>query len=56
MVTLVNVGYEIEYLWRRPKSHSSYYFFLNRYFSFFGNLVVSILGFMDLPLQVSTIA
>ncbi|KAF9446625.1 hypothetical protein P691DRAFT_794253 [Macrolepiota fuliginosa MF-IS2] len=50
---LVTSRHEIEYVWRRPKSHSSYYFFLNRYFSFFGNLAVSILGFMDLPTQAS---
>lgn len=47
------LGREIDYVWRRKKSNSSYYFFLNRYFSFFGNLAVSVLGFTNLSTQVS---
>ncbi|EAU82115.2 hypothetical protein CC1G_09574 [Coprinopsis cinerea okayama7 len=44
----ITLGPEIELLWSRRKSPSSYWFFLNRYFAFFGNLCVSILGFIDL--------
>ncbi|KAF8957384.1 hypothetical protein BDZ97DRAFT_108688 [Flammula alnicola] len=43
---------EIEYLWRRPKNRSSYWFFVNRYLAFFGNIAVSILGFTTLSSQV----
>jgi len=43
---------EIDYLWTRPKSQSAYWFFLNRYFAFFGNLATTILGFSDLSAQV----
>jgi hypothetical protein len=52
---MIDPRHEIEYIWRRNKSRSSYYFLLNRYFSFFGNIAVSILGFTDLPVQVSVI-
>ncbi|KAF8799570.1 hypothetical protein BYT27DRAFT_7201457 [Phlegmacium glaucopus] len=48
----VSFDQEIDYLWTRPRSQSSYWFFLNRYFAFFGNLVVTILGFSDLSAQV----
>jgi len=46
------LGEEIEYLWKRPKKHSSYWFFANRYFAFLGNIAVTILGFADLSVQV----
>jgi len=39
---------EIDYLRSRK---SSYLFFLNRYFAFFGNLAVTVLGFSDLSAQ-----
>ncbi|KAF9558567.1 hypothetical protein CPC08DRAFT_638831, partial [Agrocybe pediades] len=47
----VTVGQEIEYLWKRPKRHSSYWFFANRYVAFFGNIAVTVLGFTDLYSQ-----
>ncbi|KAF8996251.1 hypothetical protein BDQ17DRAFT_1364662 [Cyathus striatus] len=34
---LVTTGDEINYLWRRPKGASTFWFFLNRYFAFCGN-------------------
>lgn len=39
---------EVEFIWRRRKSHSSLWFFLNRYLAFFGNLVVTVVGFRSL--------
>lgn len=46
------VGDEVNYIWLRPKSRSSYWFLVNRYFAFFGNIAVLLLGFMDLTSQV----
>ncbi|RDB26178.1 hypothetical protein Hypma_006408 [Hypsizygus marmoreus] len=48
---LVTFGNEVDYLWRRPKTQSAYWFFFNRYFAFFGNIAVTILGFTTLPAQ-----
>ncbi|TFK41800.1 hypothetical protein BDQ12DRAFT_599616, partial [Crucibulum laeve] len=48
---LITLGNEINYLWRRPKGASAYWFFSNRYLAFFGNLVVTDLGFTTLPLK-----
>lgn len=48
---LITSGNEIDYLWRRPKSQSAYWFFLNRYFAFLGNIAVTILGFTTLTPQ-----
>jgi Family of unknown function (DUF6533) len=39
------LGNEIEYIWRRRKTHSAYWFLLTRYFAFFGNIVVAVLGY-----------
>ena len=50
--TLCVSAQEINYLWRKPKIRSSYWFFLNRYFAFFGNIVVVILGFSNLTVRV----
>jgi hypothetical protein len=47
-----HIGPEIKHLWKRKKSHSAYWFFLNRYFAFLANLSVTILGFTTLPLEV----
>ncbi|KAH6908784.1 hypothetical protein BKA70DRAFT_252368 [Coprinopsis sp. MPI-PUGE-AT-0042] len=44
----VTLTREIEYLWAKPKSQSSYWFFLNRYFAFLANLSVTVLGFSPL--------
>ncbi|KAF8997734.1 hypothetical protein BDQ17DRAFT_1283761 [Cyathus striatus] len=46
---LITTGNEINFLWKRPKGPSTFWFFLNRYFSFFGNLVVIIVSFMTIP-------
>ncbi|PPQ94408.1 hypothetical protein CVT25_002496, partial [Psilocybe cyanescens] len=43
---------EINYLWKGPKNRSSYWFFINRYTAFFGNIAVTILGFMDLSSRI----
>jgi len=44
---LLTFDQEIDYLWARPKHQSSYWFFLNRYFSLFGNVAVTVLGFSE---------
>ncbi|KAJ3840266.1 hypothetical protein F5878DRAFT_613746 [Lentinula raphanica] len=41
--------YEIHHLWTGPKTWSSYWFFLNRYFAFFANITVTIFEFVNLP-------
>ncbi|KAF9549074.1 hypothetical protein CPC08DRAFT_769155 [Agrocybe pediades] len=41
-------GREINYLWKRPKRRSSYWFFANRYIPFFANIAITILSYMDL--------
>lgn len=46
---LITSGNEIEYLWKRPKTQSTYWFFLARYFAFFGNIAVTVLGFTLRP-------
>ncbi|KAF8980362.1 hypothetical protein BDQ17DRAFT_1263892, partial [Cyathus striatus] len=46
---LITTGNEINFLWRRPKGPRTFWFFLNRYFSFFGNLVEIIITFMTIP-------
>ena len=43
---------EIDYLWTRPKTPSAYWFFLNRYYAFFGNLMVTIMDALHLSAQV----
>ena len=40
-------GVEIELVWRRPL-HISRWFFLNRYFAFFGNVAVLVISFVHL--------
>lgn len=42
---------EVEFIWKRRKSHSSLWFFLNRYLAFFGNLVVTVVGLTALSLS-----
>ncbi|KAF9555897.1 hypothetical protein CPC08DRAFT_695019 [Agrocybe pediades] len=36
---------EVEYIWKRPKGPSSYWFMANRYIPFFGNIAVTVLGY-----------
>ncbi|KAF8986528.1 hypothetical protein BDQ17DRAFT_1259576, partial [Cyathus striatus] len=40
---------EIKFLWMRPKGPRTFWFLLNRYFSFFGNLVEIIVNFITIP-------
>ncbi|KAF9458375.1 hypothetical protein BDZ94DRAFT_1270771, partial [Collybia nuda] len=48
---VITLGREIEFVWRRPKSTSSYCFFLNRYSALSSNVAVMVLGFTSLPYQ-----
>ncbi|KAJ7443916.1 hypothetical protein B0H11DRAFT_2291395 [Mycena galericulata] len=38
---------EVEYVWRRPKSRSAYWFFLNRYLTFFTTLPITVFNFVQ---------
>lgn len=48
-----SAGCEIEYIWRRPKSISSYYFFFNRYCIVSSNIAMMVFSFTTLSLRVS---
>ncbi|KAF9555896.1 hypothetical protein CPC08DRAFT_695015 [Agrocybe pediades] len=49
---LITIGAEVEYIWKRPKGYSSYWFIANRYIPFFGNIAVTLLGYyVELPLE-----
>ncbi|KAJ7637350.1 hypothetical protein DFH06DRAFT_1302758 [Mycena polygramma] len=45
---LINIDSEIQYIWMRNKSSSSFWFFLVRYIGFAGNLPVVFFSFMTL--------
>ncbi|KAF9041519.1 hypothetical protein BJ165DRAFT_290706 [Panaeolus papilionaceus] len=49
---LLTSGREVEFLWKKTKNRSAYWFFLNRYIAFFGNIAVSVLGWIDLSPDV----
>ncbi|KAF8890461.1 hypothetical protein BD779DRAFT_1799537, partial [Infundibulicybe gibba] len=44
----ITFGGEVKYLWSRPKRPSTYWFFLNRYFSFSMNIMVTLFEFATL--------
>ncbi|KAF7350278.1 hypothetical protein MVEN_01331800 [Mycena venus] len=43
---------EVRYLWRKAKTRSTYYFFLNRYLAFFGDASITIFRFATVPISV----
>ncbi|KAJ7076505.1 hypothetical protein B0H15DRAFT_864063 [Mycena belliarum] len=45
---------EVAYIWRRPKSRSAYWFFLNRYLNFFSTLPVTVFNFVRFDHAVCT--
>ncbi|KAJ7866041.1 hypothetical protein B0H14DRAFT_2733439 [Mycena olivaceomarginata] len=45
---LITLDIEIDLLWRRRKSFSAYWFFINRYFGFFSGIAVAALPFSTL--------
>ncbi|KAF9479858.1 hypothetical protein BDN70DRAFT_878276, partial [Pholiota conissans] len=47
----ITFGQEIDYIWKRPKNRSSYWFFANRYLASVGNIAVTVLGFTSLSIQ-----
>lgn len=51
----VTLGAEISFIWTKPKAASAYWFFLNRYIAFFGNILVMALGYDTLPETVRAI-
>ncbi|KAJ7677655.1 hypothetical protein B0H17DRAFT_1079001 [Mycena rosella] len=38
---------EVAYIWRRPKSRSAYWFFLNRYLNFFSTVPITVFNFVQ---------
>ncbi|KAJ7481837.1 hypothetical protein FB451DRAFT_1394454 [Mycena latifolia] len=52
---LLTLPAEVAYIWRRPKSRSAYWFFLNRYLNFLSALPITVLNFVqfDHVVQVS---
>jgi len=42
---------EVSYIWRRPKSASSYWFFANRYLAFTGNIFIAVFGFRTMSVS-----
>ncbi|KAG5730740.1 hypothetical protein E4T56_gene3480 [Termitomyces sp. T112] len=52
---LITSGDEVEYVWRRLKTKSTYLFFLNRYFAFFSNIAESVLIFKNVESERSIV-
>ncbi|KAJ6571472.1 hypothetical protein B0H19DRAFT_1231264, partial [Mycena capillaripes] len=48
---LIGINTEINLLWRRRKSLSAYWFYINRYFGCFSGIAVSALPFLTLSLE-----
>ncbi|KAJ7638362.1 hypothetical protein FB45DRAFT_902606 [Roridomyces roridus] len=46
---LLTLGDEVRYIWNKRKTPSSYFFFVNRYLAVFGNVVVAVYSFVDVP-------
>ncbi|KAF8991234.1 hypothetical protein BDQ17DRAFT_1332994 [Cyathus striatus] len=44
----ITIDDEVDYIWKRPKRGSAYWFFVNRYVTFFGNVLVTIAEFSSL--------
>ncbi|KAF5324247.1 hypothetical protein D9619_011401 [Psilocybe cf. subviscida] len=44
----ITLGDEVEYLWKRPKTRSTLWFFVTRYMGLFGNIAVTILAFTSM--------
>ncbi|KAJ6571478.1 hypothetical protein B0H19DRAFT_1130076 [Mycena capillaripes] len=45
---------EVRFLWRKAKTRSTYYFFVNRYLAFFGGAVITVFRFVAVPTSVCT--
>ncbi|KAJ6627622.1 hypothetical protein B0H10DRAFT_355111 [Mycena sp. CBHHK59/15] len=51
---LMTFGDEVRFLWRKPKTPSTYCFFLNRYLACFSDVAVAIFVFSTVPPSVCT--
>ncbi|KAJ6484488.1 hypothetical protein C8R47DRAFT_1280792 [Mycena vitilis] len=45
----ISFGDEVRFLWRKAKTRSTYYFFVNRYLAFFGDIAITVFHFMAVP-------
>ncbi|GLB38975.1 putative amino acid permease [Lyophyllum shimeji] len=45
---LITVGDEVDYMWLFPKGRSTWWYFVNRYFSILSNIAVTVLNFTSL--------
>ncbi|KAF8890471.1 hypothetical protein BD779DRAFT_1517984 [Infundibulicybe gibba] len=41
----ITIDREVKYMWRRPKKPSTYWFLVNRYFLFAGNIIMALFQF-----------
>ncbi|KAJ7637343.1 hypothetical protein DFH06DRAFT_1219477 [Mycena polygramma] len=48
----ISFGDEVRFLWRKAKTRSTYYFFMNRYLAFFGDIAITVFHFMAVPTSV----
>lgn len=46
------LGDEVRFLWRKAKTRSTYYFFVNRYLAFFGDVAITVFRFVAVPTSV----
>ncbi|KAJ6613172.1 hypothetical protein B0H10DRAFT_2049797 [Mycena sp. CBHHK59/15] len=49
---LLTFGDEVRFLWRKAKSRSTYYFFLNRYLACFSYIVITVFQFTSVSISV----
>ncbi|KAJ7460019.1 hypothetical protein B0H11DRAFT_2242245 [Mycena galericulata] len=46
---------EVRFLWKKAKTRSTFYFFLNRYLAFFGDIVITVFQFVAVPISWSLV-
>ncbi|KAJ7751489.1 hypothetical protein DFH07DRAFT_826233 [Mycena maculata] len=49
---IISINDEVRFLWRKAKTRSTYYFFLNRYLAAFGDVVITIFQFTAVPISL----
>ncbi|KAJ7487963.1 hypothetical protein FB451DRAFT_1226039 [Mycena latifolia] len=49
---LLTFGDEMRFLWRKAKTRSTYYFLINRYLAFFGDIAITVFQFTSVPISV----
>ncbi|KAJ6564974.1 hypothetical protein DFH09DRAFT_1145416 [Mycena vulgaris] len=49
---LITLRDEVRFLWRKAKTRSTFYFFVNRYLACFGDVVITVFQFTSVPASV----